>query len=137
MNFGDRIKQLRTQKNLTQPQLAQAIGIEQSYLSKLENDKSVPGADIFQSILRAFNMDVATFLEGVDDNIVHRELRQVPEVANHLNSQVALKDSQRQEMAVRLGDRGGARSHAVRRRLQTIAVLRLAVHLPVARGGAC
>src|SRR5688572_20958373 len=91
MNFGDRIKQLRTQKNLTQPQLAQAIGIEQSYLSKLENDKSVPGADIFQSILRAFNMDVASFLEGVDDNIVHRELRQVPEVANHLNSQVALK----------------------------------------------
>jgi len=91
MNFGDRIKQLRTQKNLTQPQLAQAIGIEQSYLSKLENDKSVPGADIFQSILRAFNMDVASFLEGVDDNIVHRELRQVPEVANHLNSQVALR----------------------------------------------
>ena len=91
MNFGDRIKQLRTQKNLTQPQLAQAIGIEQSYLSKLENDKSVPGAEIFQAILRAFQMDVATFLEGVDDNIVHRELRQVPEVANHLNSQAALR----------------------------------------------
>jgi transcriptional regulator with XRE-family HTH domain len=91
MNFGDRLKQLRTQKNLTQPQLAQAIGIEQSYLSKLENDKSVPGADIFQAILRALKMDVASFLEGVDDNIVHRELRQVPEVANHLNSQFALR----------------------------------------------
>jgi transcriptional regulator with XRE-family HTH domain len=91
MNFGDRLKQLRTQKNLTQPQLAQAIGIEQSYLSKLENDKSVPGADIFQAILRALKMDVASFLEGVDDNIVHRELRQVPEVANHLNSRFALR----------------------------------------------
>jgi transcriptional regulator with XRE-family HTH domain len=91
MNFGDRIKQLRTQKNLTQPQLAQAVGIEQSYLSKLENDKSVPGADIFQSFLRVFQMDVAAFLEGVDDNVVHRELRQVPEVANHLNSQVSLR----------------------------------------------
>lgn len=86
MNFGDRLKQLRTQKSLTQPQLAQAIGIEQSYLSKLENDKSIPGADIFQSILRALQIDVASFLEGVDDNIVHRELRQVPEVANHLNA---------------------------------------------------
>lgn len=91
MNFGDRLKQLRTQKNLTQPQLAQAIGIEQSYLSKLENDKSVPGADIFQAILRALKTDVATFLEGVDDHVVHRELRQVPEVANHLNSQFALR----------------------------------------------
>lgn len=91
MNFGDRLKQLRTQKNLTQPQLAQAIGIEQSYLSKLENDKSIPGADIFQSILRALAVDVATFLEGVDDNIVHRELRQVPEVANHINGQMAVR----------------------------------------------
>jgi transcriptional regulator with XRE-family HTH domain len=91
MNFGDRLKQLRTQKNLTQPQLAQAIGIEQSYLSKLENDKSIPGADIFQSILRALNVDVATFLQGVDDNFVHRELRQVPEVANHLNGQMAVR----------------------------------------------
>lgn len=87
MNFGDRLKQLRTQKNLTQPQLAQAIGIEQSYLSKLENDKSIPGADIFQAILRALQIDVAAFLQGVDEHVVHRELRQVPEVANHLNAQ--------------------------------------------------
>jgi transcriptional regulator with XRE-family HTH domain len=89
MNFGDRLKQLRTQKNLTQPQLAQAIGIEQSYLSKLENDKSVPGADIFQSILRALQIDVGTFLQGVDENIVHRELRQVPDVARHIDAQSA------------------------------------------------
>ncbi len=91
MNFGDRLRQLRTQRNLTQPQLAQAIGIEQSYLSKLENDKSVPGADIFQAILRALKLDVAAFLEGVDDVVVHRELRQVPEVANHLNGRGALR----------------------------------------------
>ncbi len=91
MNVGDRIKQLRTEKNLTQPQLAQAIGIEQSYLSKLENDKSVPSADIFQAVLRGLQVDVATFLDGVDAHIVHRELRQVPEVANHLSSQVALR----------------------------------------------
>jgi transcriptional regulator with XRE-family HTH domain len=91
MNFGDRLKQLRIQKNLTQPQLAQAIGIEQSYLSKLENDRSVPGADIFQAIMRALQMDVAAFLEGVDENVVHRELRQVPDVASHLSAQSALR----------------------------------------------
>ena len=91
MNFGERVKQLRSERNLTQPQLAQAIGIEQSYLSKLENDKSVPSADIFQSILKAFGIDVATFLEGVDEKQVYRDLRQVPEVSNHLNAQVATK----------------------------------------------
>lgn len=91
MNFGERVKQLRSERNLTQPQLAQAIGIEQSYLSKLENDKSVPSADIFQAILKAFGIDVATFLEGVDEKQVHRDLRQVPEVSNHLNAQVSAK----------------------------------------------
>lgn len=91
MNFGEKVKQLRAERNLTQPQLAQAIGIEQSYLSKLENDKSTPSADIFQAILKAFGVDVATFLEGVDEKQVYRDLRQVPEVANHLNSVITTK----------------------------------------------
>jgi transcriptional regulator with XRE-family HTH domain len=91
VNFSERVKQLRSERNLTQPQLAQAIGIEQSYLSKLENDKSIPSADIFQAILKAFGIDVATFLEGVDEKQVYRDLRQVPEVSNHLNAQVTTK----------------------------------------------
>jgi transcriptional regulator with XRE-family HTH domain len=91
MNIGEKIKQLRTDKNLTQPQLAEAIGIEQSYLSKLENDKSVPSADIFQAILKALAVDVGSFLEGIDEKIIHRQLRQIPEVANYLNAGVAYK----------------------------------------------
>jgi transcriptional regulator with XRE-family HTH domain len=89
MNVGERIRQLRSERNLTQPQLAQAIGIEQSYLSKLENDKSVPSADIFQGVLKAFSIDVGSFLEGVDSKIVHGDLRQIPEVANLLNAKAA------------------------------------------------
>jgi transcriptional regulator with XRE-family HTH domain len=91
MNFGEKIKQLRTDKNLTQPQLAEAIGIEQSYLSKLENDKSIPSADIFQAILKALSVDVTAFLDGIDDHIIHRQMRQIPDVANHLNAYAALK----------------------------------------------
>jgi len=30
MNFGDKVRQLRKDKNLTQPELAEAMGIEQS-----------------------------------------------------------------------------------------------------------
>lgn len=89
MNIGEKIRQLLTDKNLTQPQLAEAIGIEQSYLSKLENDKSIPSADIFQAILKSLAIDVGDFLEGIDEKIVHRQLRQIPEVANHLNAGVA------------------------------------------------
>jgi len=91
VNVGEKIRQLRTERNLTQPQLAEAIGIEQSYLSKLENDKSVPSADIFQAILKGFAVDVATFLEGIDERIVRGELRQIPEVAHHINAGVAVR----------------------------------------------
>jgi transcriptional regulator with XRE-family HTH domain len=56
MNFGERLKQIRTEKGLTQPQFAQLAGIEQSYLSKLENDKSVPSAEMFTTILSGLGM---------------------------------------------------------------------------------
>jgi transcriptional regulator with XRE-family HTH domain len=91
MNIGDRIKQLRTEKNLTQPQLAEAIGIEQSYLSKLENDKSIPSADIFQAILKGLEADVGTFLRGIDEAIIRGQLKQIPEVALYLNAQTSLR----------------------------------------------
>ncbi|MDQ2077737.1 helix-turn-helix domain-containing protein [Marinimicrobium sp. ABcell2] len=41
MTLGERLRQLRTEKSWTQPQAAETIGIEQSYLSKLENDNVV------------------------------------------------------------------------------------------------
>ncbi len=40
MRFGEKLKELRNEKEWTQPEMAEAIGIEQSYWSKLENGKS-------------------------------------------------------------------------------------------------
>lgn len=86
MNIGERIKQLRTDKNLTQPQLAELANIEQSYLSKLENDKSVPSADILMAVLRALSVDIPTFLKGIDESVVERHLMQVPDIAVYRNT---------------------------------------------------
>ncbi|MFZ6817080.1 helix-turn-helix domain-containing protein [Undibacterium sp. Ji22W] len=91
MNFGEKLKQIRTEKNLTQPQMAEAIGIEQSYLSKLENDKSVPSADMFQSILKALNQDANDFLKDIDKKILEGPLKQIPEVSNFLSTSIAVK----------------------------------------------
>jgi transcriptional regulator with XRE-family HTH domain len=89
MNFGEKLKLLRTNKNLTQPQLAEAIGIEQSYLSKLENDKSIPSAEIFQAILKALATDVGSLLDNIDKKFIHSQLRQIPEVANYMQASIA------------------------------------------------
>lgn len=87
MNFGERLKQLRQSKDWSQPELAQAIGIEQSYLSKLENDKSVPSPDMLNRILEAFDIDIETLLQGMDESEIRNHLRSIPLVNGHLQAQ--------------------------------------------------
>lgn len=97
MNFGERLKQIRTEKGLTQPQFAQMAGIEQSYLSKLENDKSVPSAETFSTILSGLGMDEATFLQELDRDVLATTLRHIPAVAqfNADTATTQLKDSKK------------------------------------------
>lgn len=97
MNFGERLKQLRTEKGLTQPQFAQAAGVEQSYLSKLENDKSVPSAEMFSTILAGLGMDEASFLKEVDKEVLSTTLNHIPAVARFTTAAnvTQLKDSKK------------------------------------------
>jgi transcriptional regulator with XRE-family HTH domain len=88
MNFGEKLKQIRTEKNLTQPQLAEAIGIEQSYLSKLENDKSIPSAEMFSTIISALQLDAKAVLADIDRTVLQSSLRHIPEVSQFLNGVV-------------------------------------------------
>lgn len=80
MNFGEKLKQIRTGQGLTQPQFAEKLGIEQSYLSKLENDKSVPSAEMFTTILAGTGMDAAAFLQDLDKEVLARTLSHIPAV---------------------------------------------------------
>ncbi|MRX09498.1 helix-turn-helix domain-containing protein [Pseudoduganella sp. FT25W] len=88
MNFGEKLKQIRTEKNLTQPQFAEAIGIEQSYLSKLENDKSQPSADMFSAIVKSLQLSPGEVLADIDRTVLHTSLRHIPEVSQFLNGEV-------------------------------------------------
>jgi transcriptional regulator with XRE-family HTH domain len=88
MNFGEKLKQIRTDKNLTQPQFAEAIGIEQSYLSKLENDKSQPSADMFSTIVKSLQLAPRDLLADIDRTILQSSLRHIPEVSQFLNGEV-------------------------------------------------
>ena len=80
MTLGNRIKQLRQASNLSQPEFSEKAGIEQSYLSKLENDKSVPSNDIFNNLLAAFGISLDTFLSGHDWSGDEVRLRQIPDI---------------------------------------------------------
>lgn len=85
MNFGDKLKQIRTQRNWTQPQMAEVLNIEQSYLSKLENDKCLPSAEMFQGILHKLSLSSTEFLADLDKSLLQNELKLIPDVAAYLS----------------------------------------------------
>ncbi len=80
MQFGEKLRQLRQERNLTQPDLAEQLGIEQSWLSKLENDKSLPSSDLLDSICRVFNISLEHLLADLDPHYLRNQLATLPEV---------------------------------------------------------
>lgn len=95
MNFGEKLKQLRQLKSLSQPELAAAIGIEQSYLSKLENDKSVPSPEMLQRILVALDVTLDEMLTGISDEEIRNQLKAIPQVVAHTQQREAIASRNR------------------------------------------
>jgi transcriptional regulator with XRE-family HTH domain len=87
MTLGEQLKKLRNEKALSQPDLANIAGIEQSYLSKLENDKSMPSNDVFRKLLTAFELSLSEFIAAFDSSYADIQLRQIPDVEHWLNRQ--------------------------------------------------
>ncbi|TKB43992.1 helix-turn-helix domain-containing protein [Thalassotalea mangrovi] len=84
MTLGTLIKQTRQEKQLSQPQLSEMAGIEQSYLSKLENDKSLPSDEILTSILNALDLTLTQLLDSISSPAELRRLQQVPLISQRL-----------------------------------------------------
>lgn len=57
MQFGDYLKHKRAERGWTQPEAATRAKIEQSYLSKLENGKSIPSGDIYHRLVEVYDID--------------------------------------------------------------------------------
>lgn len=78
--LGQQLKQLRNNKKLSQSEFAQQVGIEQSYLSKFENDKSIPSNEIFRSLLIALDLSVDEFMNPLISSHDKTRLMQIPDV---------------------------------------------------------
>ncbi len=81
MKLSEKIKLLRTSENMTQPELATKAGIEQSYLSKLENDKGTPSYEIIHRIAQAFEMSGMELINSLSQSYIENHLSHIPEVA--------------------------------------------------------
>src|SRR5262249_22746185 len=68
VDFGQRLRELRQNKNLTLRQLADAVGVDFTYLSKIENGKAgyLPGAETIRSLAEALEADALELLQLAD-----------------------------------------------------------------------
>ncbi len=60
-NIGERIRQLRNDRNLSQGDLEQRTGLLRCYLSRVENGHTMPSLQTLAKIARALDIPVANF----------------------------------------------------------------------------
>ena len=61
MKFGERLRQLRQARNLSQRDLAEQVGVNFTYISKIENEKldfaQFPGEELIRKLAKALEAD--------------------------------------------------------------------------------
>ena len=79
--FGDRLKRLRKEKDITQGQLAEVIGVVPSAVGKYERlEQSYPSVEALIKIAEYFNVSIDYLLRGINT---------VPGVENNINGQMS------------------------------------------------
>lgn len=64
MGVGQRISQLREERQLTQEELAEILGVTRAGVSHYENNRRQPGYQTLLRIAQTFNVSIAYVLEG-------------------------------------------------------------------------
>ena|SRR6266481_882794 len=83
MTLGERLKRLRAGEGVGIKKLAPRLGVDHTYLSKLENDKAVPSETVVKRIAEYFNDDADELLAlaGKIPDDVRQILRDNPQEA--------------------------------------------------------
>ena len=56
MNFGEQIKKLRKDRNMTQQDMAEKLGISRQAVSNWENDKNLPDIEMLIRMSQVFQL---------------------------------------------------------------------------------
>ena len=91
--FGERIKALRKQNNMTQEQLAEALYLEnKATISSYENNRRMPSADILSEMARVLGTTIDYLLNGEkEENETINQVVQIMEVLSPELQQLALE----------------------------------------------
>jgi transcriptional regulator with XRE-family HTH domain len=92
--IGERIKELRTQKGMTQQELAQIIGITYTSISYWESGKSKPDIFQIQKLADYFNVTI-DYIYGKDNDDLESKLQNDKELRTLFRKAVDLNDEKK------------------------------------------
>lgn len=80
--FGQKLKEARQDKKLTQRQLAEAIGAKHNSISNWENDQNRPDTDTIEYICGVLDITPNQLLDKSADKSIHKSLDEQLEGVN-------------------------------------------------------
>lgn len=87
MTVGERIKELRTQKKLTQTELAKLVELSYIQVGRYETNKSNPSADVLQRLATALDITTDYLDDAVAAQLTDKELLKQFKQVELLNSE--------------------------------------------------
>jgi transcriptional regulator with XRE-family HTH domain len=94
MTFGQKLKQLRIDKSLTQSELADKLNLSKANISKYESDDIEPNLQTLTSISKLFNVSIDYLLKNSSD-VQEESLsldEELQQLLNDPDTLVAFKD---------------------------------------------
>lgn len=67
--FGPVLKLFRTERKLTQEELAEKVGVVTSYISMLENGQKFPNLEMLFALADALNIKTSTLIQAMEQRI--------------------------------------------------------------------
>jgi transcriptional regulator with XRE-family HTH domain len=74
MTIGERIKELRVAKKLTQTGLAKIVGMSYIQIGRYETQKSNPSSDVLHKLANALDTTTDFLMQGSSDEVVSTQL---------------------------------------------------------------
>jgi len=95
---GERIRDVREKRGMTQDKLAQAAGISKSFLSEVENDKSNLGAQILLRIANELGASMDYLLDGTLKSSEDKEPVMIPSTLSKYAEKMNLTYAETREL---------------------------------------
>lgn len=74
MMIGEKIRQQRKQKKMSQEELAKKIGVKHSVISKYENNQIIPKFDTLKNLADALNISVSSLVDIDETDEISKDL---------------------------------------------------------------